>query len=135
MPAPSSSCRCPWPARRTTSASTRTARGTARRAPRSTTRPTPTTARRSRRRVSGPRPVPPPYRPWSTRGTPYPTDDDQLVVDTGSLFAGQDQVDKSADYVGGQDYGAGYNGSSSADCQYTVSPPGVYHNQWYRLAT
>ena len=72
------------------------------------------------------------YRLWNTQGTPYTTDDDTLVVDTGNLFAAQDQADKGPDYMGDQNYGAsGY--IPATDCQYSVNPPGVYHNQWYRL--
>ena len=80
--------------------------------------------------TAGHRAVTTTYKVWDTEGTPYTTDDDVLLSDTGNLFAAQDQVDKGTDYSGQGDYGAGYNGSSSADCQSSV-----YHNQWYRLVT
>src|SRR5256886_5157856 len=79
---------------------------------------------------SGGAPVTTTYRLWDTQGTPYTTDDDVLVTDSGSRFVNENQVDKSSEYRGNQTYSdGGYNGSGSADCQNDPD-----HNDWYRLA-
>ncbi len=70
------------------------------------------------------------FKLWDMQGTPYTTVDDTLVASDGGLFSSMDHVDKSTSYRGNQDYGNGYNGSSSSDC--ATSP---YHNAWWRLAS
>src|SRR3989442_838414 len=75
-------------------------------------------------------PVTTTFRLWDTQGTPYTAADDVLITDTGSRFAGENQVDKGSDYRGNGSYSdTGYNGSASADCQNDPD-----HNDWYRLA-
>src|SRR2546430_13081480 len=79
---------------------------------------------------SGGAPVTTTYRLWDTQGTPYTTDDDVLVTDSGSRFSNENQVDRSSEYRGNQSYSdGGFNGSGSADCQNDPD-----HNDWDRLA-
>src|SRR5438309_986866 len=42
-------------------------------------------------------PVTTTYRLWDTQGTPYTTDDDVLVTDSGSRFSNEDQIDRSSE--------------------------------------
>jgi putative Flp pilus-assembly TadE/G-like protein len=75
-------------------------------------------------------PVTTTYRLWDTQGTPYTSDDDVLMTDSGLRFDSEDQVDKGSSYRGDQAYSdGGYNGSGSSDCQNDPD-----HNDWYRLA-
>lgn len=69
------------------------------------------------------------FKLWDMQGTPYTTVDDTLLASDGGLFASMDYADKSTSYRGDQNYGNGYNGSSSTDC---AGNP--YHNAWWRLA-
>lgn len=70
------------------------------------------------------------YRLWAKRGSPYDLTQDVLVVDSGTTFFSQNQVDKGPAFAGNSSYSdGGYDGSASGDCQ---GDP--YHNAWYRLA-
>ncbi|TMD60327.1 MAG: hypothetical protein E6I87_06905 [Chloroflexi bacterium] len=70
------------------------------------------------------------FKLWDMNGTPYSTTDDTLIASDGGLFSSMDYVDKGTNYKGDQNYGSGYTGSSSADCQ---SSP--YHNAWWQLTS
>lgn len=75
-------------------------------------------------------PVTTEFKLWDMNGTPYSTSDDILLATDGGRFTSINQVDKSAGYKGNGNYGAGYNGSGSADC--SADP---YHNAWWQMAT
>ena len=75
------------------------------------------------------RDVPTQFRLWDMNGTPYATSDDVMLASDGGLFTNMDYADKGTSYRGDGNYGNGYTGASSADCQ---SSP--YHNAWWRLA-
>ena len=69
------------------------------------------------------------FKLWDMRGTPYSTSDDTVVATDGGLFSSMDYVDKSVNYRGNSDYGAGGGAGSSTDCA-----TNAYHNAWWRLA-
>lgn len=70
------------------------------------------------------------FKLWDMNGTPYSTTDDILVAGDGGLFASMNYADKGTTYRGNQNYGGGYDGSSSSDCQ-----SNIYHNAWWLMAT
>lgn len=70
------------------------------------------------------------FKLWNMNGSPYTTSDDTMVASDGGLFTNMDYVDAGPNYQGDDNYGAGYNGSGSTDCQ-----ANIYHNRWWLLAT
>jgi hypothetical protein len=64
------------------------------------------------------------------QGTPYDPNDDVELGTSGTLFNNMNQVDKGTTYKGNGDYGFGFDGSGSTDCQLSL-----YHNRWWMLKT
>ncbi len=91
------------------------------------------------------------YRLFDTAGTAFTENDDTLVATSGSMFADEFQVDKSAAYATASPAGGANNnfsdgtepplsgGGSAADCKagaITNSALGGYwHNKWWQIAS
>lgn len=78
-------------------------------------------------------PVTTEFKLWNMNGTPYSTTDDTLVASDGGLFSSMDDIDKSANFRGDQQYGGGVNSGNAGSYGDCAASP--YHNAWWRLAS
>lgn len=70
------------------------------------------------------------YRLWDTRNTPFNTDDDVLVADSGTRFENERQVDRSGNYGTGAWGDQNQNPSTSWAPNCSSDPD---HNRWWTL--